>query len=386
MTIQPLLKSNAVTKKKILFTIPNFDTAGSGKALLKIARGLNPGEFEPHIACFHTRGLFFGEVEKSGIPVHVLPFASSMRPLLKGLWQCWKTSRFFRKNRFDLIHSYHYSADYSEPLAARMAGVKWIYTKKNMNWGGKSANGWKLRSRLAHRIAVQNHDMERQFFPGSDKTFYLTRGVDTAEFFPKPFDNKLPVELGIYDSQVKIILNVANMVPVKGLDVLINAFAQLKSQHLRLVLVGDNNNEYGDHLKELVKELKLGEKVIFTGKRSDVNRFLSIASVFVLPTLDEGRKEGSPVALLEAMACGVPVIGSDIPGIRDQLEAYPQLLTEPKNAEMLAHKIEYILNMDNQERSQLKESLVTHIRNHYTIEREIADHERLYHACLKAHC
>ena len=374
-----------MNKKKILFTIPNFDTAGSGKALLKIALGLNPEEFEPHIACFHTRGAFFAEVEKSGVPVHVVPFAAPMRPLAKGLVQCLKMSRFFRKNGFDLIHSYHYSADYSEPLAARLAGAKWVYTKKNMNWGGKSANGWKLRSCLANRIAVQNHDMERQFFPQSKKTFYLTRGVDTTEFFPRPFDSKLPVEIGIYDPQVKIILNVANMVPVKGLDALIKAFSQLKNEHLRLVLVGDNRNEYGDYLKELVKELYLDEKVVFTGKRSDVNRFLSIASVFVLPTLNEGRKEGSPVALLEAMACGVPVLGSDIPGIRDQLEGYPQLLTEPKNVDLLAQKLEHLLNMGERDRNELKESLVNRIRNYYTIEREIADHERLYRECLCLH-
>ncbi len=369
-------------KQKILFTIPNFDTAGSGKALLKIAKGLNRDEYEPHIACFHTRGNYFKEVEKSGIPVHVIQFASEMRPLLKGLLNCWKVSRYFRKNKFDLIHSYHYSADYSEPLAAKMAGIKWVFTKKNMNWGGRSANGWRLRSKLACRIAIQNYDMGREFFPGSKKTYYLTRGVDTSEFYPRPYDSKLPGEIGIQDPQVRIILNVANMVPIKGLDILIKAFARLTDEKLRLVLVGDDNNEYGESLKELVKELHLENKIIFPGKRSDVSRFLSIASVFVLPTLNEGRKEGSPVALLEAMACGVPVIGSNIPGIRDQLDGYPHLVVEPKNVAMLADKLEYLLKMNETEKTQLKESLVERIRTYFTIEREIKDHENLYRQCL----
>ena len=48
---------------KILYTIPNFDTAGSGKALLNIAKKLNPDKFEVEIACLHNRGLFFKEVE-----------------------------------------------------------------------------------------------------------------------------------------------------------------------------------------------------------------------------------------------------------------------------------------------------------------------------------
>ena len=63
---------------------------------------------------------------------------------------------FFRKLKPDIIHSFHYGADYSEGLASRIAGIPWIYTKKNMNWGGNSKNGWALRSFFASKILVQN--------------------------------------------------------------------------------------------------------------------------------------------------------------------------------------------------------------------------------------
>ena len=149
---------------KILYSIPNFDTAGSGKALLKVAQNLNRDVFEVHIMCMHKKGEFFKVVKDSGIPVHIVQYTTPMKPYFKGLWNCFKISRVFKKIAPDIIHSFHYGADYSEPLAAKMAGIKWIYTKKNMNWGGASKNGWRVRSFLATKIIAQNTDMMDLFF------------------------------------------------------------------------------------------------------------------------------------------------------------------------------------------------------------------------------
>ena len=173
---------------KILFTIPNFDTAGSGKALLNIVTRLDKKLFEPHIACLHDKGEFFKVVQESGIPIHIFQFTTPMIGRIKGILHCWKISRLMKKINPHIIHSFHYAADYSEALAARMAGIPWIYTKKNMNWGGKSKNGWKLRSFLAAHILAQNTDMIRYFFPYLKNVSLVPRGVDTDEFIYKEKD------------------------------------------------------------------------------------------------------------------------------------------------------------------------------------------------------
>ncbi len=119
-----------------------------------------------------------------------------------------------------------------------------------------------------------------------------------------------------------MILCVANLVPIKGIEVLIHAYKELiieKPGAYTLLIVGDNNNEYGSKLGSMVKEMRLEGNVIFAGKQQNIPDFHAIADVFVLPTLNEGRREGSPVALLEALACGTISIASNIPGIRDQL-------------------------------------------------------------------
>lgn len=332
---------------RILYTIPNFDTAGSGKALLNIAIRLNKDEFEPHIMCMHDRGDFFKVVRNSGIPIHLLEYATTMKPYAKGFWRCWKISRHFKEIGPDIIHSFHYSADYSEALAARMAGIKWIYTKKSMSWGGSSGNAWLLRSFLASGIIAQNTDMLTRFFTDCKKVVLIPRGVDVDQFSPGPVNQALRSSYGV-EAGERIIICVANLVPVKGVEVLIDAFSGLASEFTRwkVWIVGDDKNEYGVTLRERVFGLSLGDRIIFTGKQPDVKPFLDQAEIFVLPTLNEGRMEGSPVSLLEAMANGKAVIASNVPGIKDQLADFPDCLFLAGSVSDLQEKLRKLMNLD----------------------------------------
>ncbi len=366
-------------KIKVLFTIPNFDTAGSGKALLKVAASLDASKFEPHIACMHNKGSFFAEVEKSGIPVHIIPYTIRMKPYHKGFIHCYKISRIFKKINPDIIHSFHYAPDYSEALAAKMAGIKWIYTKKNMNWGGKSANGWKLRSFLANAIAIQNTDMQAEFFPDSSKTTLISRGVDVEEFAPKAPSIELKNKWKLKQEN-RILMCVANLVPVKGIEVLLEAFEKLTSDfpNWKMMIVGDANNKYGNELQQKVAAAELTEKVIFTGKQPNVADYLQLATVFALPTLNKGRKEGSPVAMLEAMACECFVLGSAIPGIKDQLASFPDLLVEAGNINAWGTALQKAFTESEATLKNTGKKLRTEVLQKYTLAHEVEKCEALY--------
>jgi len=362
---------------KILYTIPNFDTAGSGKALLNIATRLDPNKFEPHIMCMHDRGEFFKVVKQSGIPVHLHEYTTPMKPYRKGLMNCWKISRTFKKIAPDIIHSFHYSSDYSEALASRLAGIKWIYTKKNMSWGGSSKNAWRLRTLLASGIIAQNTDMLKQFFQNSKKVTLIPRGVDVTQFALGPLDQALRKQYGVEEGE-RIIICVANLVPVKGVEVLIDAFAclALDFPQWKVWLVGDDKNEYADMLKQRVKTLGLSERIIFTGKQPNVKPFLDQAKIFVFPTLIKG--EGSPVSLLEAMANGKLVLGSNVPGIRDQLKEFSELLFEASDNNELSIRLKNLIKKTEAEVAELTQAIVNACMTSYTIEQEVQNHHKLY--------
>lgn len=371
-------------KIRVLFTIPNFDTAGSGRALLNIALALDKSRFEPHILCRHDRGAFFKVVKDSGIPVHVFEYIPNERPILQMLKSCYKVSRKIKKINPDIVHSFHYAANYSEALAARMAGAKWVFTKKNMSWGGGSKNAWKVRSFLANKIAVQNTDMQKEFYPKSKKTVLIPRGVVLDNFKASEPLPQIREQMQTREDE-RILICVANFVPVKGIETLIKAFVSIAPQFPEWVLwlVGDDKNDYGQTLHKLVAELDFESKIKFSGKQMNVLDYLNHAEIFVLPTLNEGRKEGSPVAMLEAMANSKVVLGSRVPGIKDQLKELPEHLFTSKDEKDLSGKLSNLMVKDRIELQELGATFLLPVTDNYSIEKEVERHEQFYLSLVK---
>src|SRR4029453_18540993 len=148
----------------ILFTIPNFITAGSGRAMLNIVQRLDLNKYAPAVCVLQKGDSLDIEVGKTGIPLIEALFTVNAKPYAGLLNRARNAAKVFRGYGFQLWHSFHYSDDYTEPMIAHFAGARaWVYTKKNMNWGRRS---WYLRTFLARRVAVQNSDMMRDFFSG----------------------------------------------------------------------------------------------------------------------------------------------------------------------------------------------------------------------------
>ncbi|HNU60151.1 MAG TPA: glycosyltransferase, partial [Aquaticitalea sp.] len=196
-------------KIKILYTIPNFDTAGSGKVVYDLVKGLDPSRFEVHIACFHDRGAFFKEVEALGRPIHIVKTITNYYPYVTLFSRIWSISRFFRRQKFDLVHSWQWSNDWTEAVAAKLSGSRWIYTKKAMGYGSRH---WRIKSYLADFIITINDEM-RQYFPNKKAQGLIPLGLDTDFYSPIHFQH-IP-------SDGFRVITVANLVPVKGIEILI---------------------------------------------------------------------------------------------------------------------------------------------------------------------
>ncbi len=367
---------------KICYTIPNFDTAGSGIALMKLIDGLDKSIFEPSIVCLHDRGSYFENVvRKSGVKIHIYPYVTPLRPLVSLIKNCWRTSRFFKKEKFDIVFSYHYGADYSEAIAAKMAGCKFLYVKKNMSWKGASYNGWRIKTWLADAITVQNTDMLKSFYKEVSKAELLSIGVDTNEYMPKTMDLDLLKELG-WTEDNGIVLCVANIIPKKGIDYLLKGFAQLLHYKpgTKLLIVGDCNHPLGKEMMEMSLQLGLEKSVIFTGKRHDIARFYSIADIFILPSTGN---EGAPIVIQEAMASGALVVTTDTPGNRDQLSNLPDQLISPSNAEAIKEALIKYLTISKEEKARRVQKQHDIVNAQYSLKAEVEKHQFLYKRIMK---
>ena len=362
----------------ILYTIPNLDTAGSAKALLNIIARLDRRRFAPALGVLRRGGRLEAEVERLQIPLHELRFAIESRPLATLPFRARQAAAAVRKGGFALWHSFHYLDDYTEPIVARFAGARaWVYTKKNMNWNRRS---WYLRSLFATRIAVQNTDMLRRFFHGAalrQRSVLVPRGVETDRFRPdEPARLDLRRKLGVGPGEL-VVGCVAHLLPVKGHATLIQAMSSVPGA--RLWLAGrELDPQHAQALRKEVREAGLESRVEFLGEVSDVPALLTELDVFVLPTWDEWRMEGCPVALLEAMSSGRACVASDIPGSRDLIETGRSgLLVRPRDAGALGEALARLAK-DAPLRRGLGEAAGRRIRQVYTIETEVRAHEDLY--------
>jgi glycosyltransferase involved in cell wall biosynthesis len=93
----------------------------------------------------------------------------------------------------------------------------------------------------------------------------------------------------------------------------------MRSQDARLLLVGDDRNEYGRCVRIRIHDLALDDRVVCAGVRTDIPRLLKASDLMIFPSLWEGL----PGAVLEACIAGIPTLGSDLPGIREIAEEFP---------------------------------------------------------------
>ncbi|MFH1173298.1 MAG: glycosyltransferase family 4 protein [bacterium] len=222
---------------------------------------------------------------------------------------------------------------------------KWlynIYTKFLLPWIIKGADKVTITS-----LDYGYHsNLARLMKLDRNKFAELPNGADTKFFVKQGRNEEL---LKKYDLAGKKIIGFVGGLDTnhyfKGVKVLIKAFEILTkagNENARLMIIGqgDLQKDYED----LAKELGIKDKVIFTGfiKDEDLPWHYNLMDVLVLPSVDKSEAFG--LVLVEAMACGVPVIASDLAGVRSVVDREINgLLVKPGNEQDLADKLNYLL-------------------------------------------
>lgn len=198
------------------------------------------------------------------------------------------------------------------------------------------ARGIQLRNQILRGtdrfISISTSITEEYLEEGVDERqiTMIPNGVDTERFHP-PSDSEVSrfrSKLGLPEKWLLTYTGKLNQ--GKGLKVLLEAWQELagRSQDLHLVLVGSGSGQYlscEDELRAYVQENSLGQRVTFTGYVDNVEEYLMASDAFVLPS----RSEGLPLSLVEAMACGLPCIGTTVGGI-------PDFVTDGENGILVA--------------------------------------------------
>ena len=252
-----------------------------------------------------------------------------------------------RSERPDIVHTHNPKPGVYGRIIARMLGVDMVVNTVHGLYATPD-DPWKRRaavyaleavaSRFSHLELVQNIEdtelMIRTPLAPSSKVRHLGNGIDLSRFSDVDGEarrQEVRAELGLADDDV-VVGSVGRLVAEKGFRELLEASRQLGPNH-KLIVIGPDEPEKADALSPGLIEEARGRGVLFLGHRTDIDRLLPACDLFVLASY----REGVPRAAMEAAACGLPVVATDIRGCRQVVDhGETGLLVPPADAEALA--------------------------------------------------
>jgi glycosyltransferase involved in cell wall biosynthesis len=206
--------------------------------------------------------------------------------------------------------------------------------------------------------------------------------VDVDKFSPfavsKNDIDKLKREFDMSPSD-KIVGCVGNINPAKGYEYFIDGANLIKEEldNVKFIIVGAKSNtqkHYYLKLQTLVSSLKMGQDIIFTGKRDDISQVLSMFDVFVLPSI----AEGTPIIILEAMAMEKLVVATDVGAVSDQvLDDKTGIIVPPRNPKAIAEAVIYLLE-HAEERIRMGKKARERAKEMFSLKRCVEEHRKLY--------
>lgn len=193
----------------------------------------------------------------------------------------------------------------------------------------------------------------------SNKTEVIYNGVDTDKFAENKNKN--------FSNAFEIVV-IGDLIPTKGHELLIETLANLKEYNFRLRIIGSSRpgeEKYSVDLKKIIEDNFLKEKIVFLGRRDDINDLLLNSDLLVLPSISA---EACPMVVLEAMSCGVPVIASNLGGTSEiVLDGYCGYLFKNKDKLDLELKIKTFLNLGAEDRKKMSENCREEVLKKYSL-------------------
>jgi glycosyltransferase involved in cell wall biosynthesis len=331
---------------RVAFWAGSFERAGTQQFLLELLKRIDRTRFDPVVMSTLRTGELLSDIESLGIDVHefgtgrTLVSPATISGLLRAV-------RFLRRERVDVLNCMLGLITLMGPFVGRLAGVPVVLNnQRNLSYWlhgrfreavYRFVNRRLVDAVLVNSAAAERELLERFGVPAS-KVESVGTGVDLRRIADARVGEELTRELQIAGRTVVGI--VAKLSPVKGHEHFLRAAAGIAKAHddVAFLVVGDGPRR--QMLTEMAKELEIEDAVVFAGARDDVPSLLKLMDVFVLSSLSEG----SPNAVLEAMAAGLPVIATDVGGLPDiVIDGESGILVPPGDWEALEKAITELL-------------------------------------------
>ena len=284
-----------------------------------------------------------------------------------------RVGRLAQNRGVQVIHSHMSRANFFGVLLRRMYGIPSVATANNrhiqLHWmfndrviaASEATCRFHQRFNLVpkHRIDVIHNFVE-------DSSYHATDPADRV---------RLRAELGI-DRDALLLGVVGDLMPRKGMLHLVKAIPTIAAAvpSVHVLSIGYREKEYTDRVRETAFQLRVADRLTFAGPRPDVAPLLSAMDAFVLPSLEETL----PLAILEAMASGLPVVATTVGGIPEcVVDGQTGRLVPPGNSARLAEALSELL-LDDELRRRWGAAGRERIRQHFSRASQVTRWEEVF--------
>lgn len=361
---------------KVLHVMNTLDIGGAEALVLNLAKRIDGRRFALEVVSLTGEGKLSREFRALGVPTHALDRREGLDPTL-----AFRLGRLAKAIDAHILHSHNVGPWLYGGLAALALRRPLVHTEHSNLFAGQRALMYAERALaygthtvIADSSKVHRHLVERQGLPAR-KVRTIMNGIDTQLFSPDAPAAAAREALGV-PAQALVVGTVGRLVPVKDQDSLLHAFAQVAptTPQARLVVVGEG--PLRAQLEAQASGLGIRERVHFAGGRRDVHQLLPAFDVFVLSSISEGL----PLTVLEAMACGLPVISTDVGALKEAVEnGQTGLLVPSRQPAALAQAIGTLLGHPERRRS-MGEAALTRVRGCFDLRLMTQSYEGVYDA------
>jgi glycosyltransferase involved in cell wall biosynthesis len=308
-------------KIAVLATVTDF--GGAEKVVLSLINGVNAELYELVPLIFSVPGKtgnpFLQHLHASGKTCCIITLDKYKMKYLNPPANFIEAYRLFKKNKFDLVHTHGYRADVLGVILSKITGTPvistchgFISTDAHLKLYNKLD---RMVLRYADRVMAVSEEIKINLMRNGLKDSRI-EVVQNAVLINQNKEqcarNRQEKRRLLEISRTETLIGyVGRLTEEKGVKYLIEAFALLNQQYdqAKLLIIGDGPQR--KELQTLAGQARIGKKVIFAGFMTDIDSWLPALDIFVLPSLTEG----TPMALLEAMSHGIPVIASAVGGV-----------------------------------------------------------------------
>ncbi len=366
---------------KVVYVITGVNVGGAEKLVLDLVRSLDRTRFEPVVVAM-VGGAFSPEFRDTGIRIHDLGMSRAWP--FPGIARLWK---IMREEKPAIVHTHLIHADFIGRVVAWSCGVPVIITTLHMVEDARRRFPYHMLDRLAARcntsfIAVSQIVKDgivalEKLDPA--KIAVIRNAVADLPAVDPQAAQALRRGLGVAGDDILVGVVSRLEAPRKGHHVLLQALVQVVHEHPRLhcVFIGDGLGR--PRLEAQARELGLEARVTFAGTQRDIPVWLRALDIFVLPSLHEGF----PMAIIEAMAAGRPIIATRVGGVPELIEDGREgLLVEAGQASALGQAVDRLVR-DPRSRGEFGTAARRRFEQEFEIGRAVAATQDIYRGHLR---